>query len=244
MSKEKGKRFDTSHDSDYDFDIEPDPDAASAVPIGFDFEVTSRPMSKKGRQAAAKAAAKAAEEAEQKAAADATKRVVEERQRLLTLFPQFAPKPVLPTPRPSVTCETCGAPKPEGAVGWRESTLGFSSKGICPACFRQANAHRFAPPKLVWLDQPDSLSVWRDKLVEKSSKKTDSPNDMLKARLQGLSTLRPMSLNARKKLLMQTMRELTMEKLKEKEKDKKDKKGGTRRKSKSKSKSKSRRKST
>jgi len=191
-------------------------------------------------------AAKAAKEAEQKAAAEATKRVVEERQRLFTLFPQFASKPVLPTPRPSVTCETCGAPKLEGAVGWRESTLGFSSKGICPACFRQANAHRFAPPKLVWLDQPDSLSVWRDKLVEKSSKKTDSPNDMLKARLQGLSTLRPMSLNARKKLLMQTMRELTMEKLKEKknEKDKKDKKGGTRRKSKSESKSKSRRKST
>lgn len=59
---------------------------------------------------------------------------------------------------------------------------------------------------------------------------------MLKARLQGLSTLRPVSLDAREKLLMQSMRELTMKKLKQ------NKKGGTRRKSKSKSKS--RRKST
>lgn len=103
MSKEKGKRFDMSHVSEYEFDIEPDPDAASATPNGFDFvEITSRPMSKKNRKAAEAAAAKAAIEAQQKAEAEARKRVVEERQRLLTLFPQFAPKPVLPTPRPSV----------------------------------------------------------------------------------------------------------------------------------------------
>ena len=237
MSKKKGKRVvtsnDSDYDSDYDFDIEPDPDAASAVPIGFDFEVTSRPMSKKNRKVAEAAAAKAAKEAAKKEQQKAAAEAAAARLKLFTMFPDLAPKPVLPTPRPSVTCETCGAPKPEGAVGWRESTLGFSSKGICPACFRQANAHRSAP-KLVWVDQPDTLSVWRDNLVKKSSETTNSPNDMLKARLQGLSTLRPVSLDARKKLLMQSMRELTMKKLKE------DKKGGTRRKSKSKSKSKSR----
>jgi hypothetical protein len=233
MSKEKGKRFDTGFDDDNYDDVHSVASAASsasAAPTGFDFVITSKPMSKKNRKVAEASAAKAAEEARQKASQQALKDAAERRQKLFTLFPQFAPKPPPPR-RPSVTCEKCGAPKPEGAVGWRESSLGFSSQGTCPKC---AVPRPRPIPKLVWLDQPDALSVWQHQLVEKSSKTTDSPGDKHKARMHSLSTLRPSSLDAREKLLMQTMKSKLMSKLKQKPK------GGTRRKSKSKSKSKSR----
>ena len=230
MSKQKGKRFDTSHVLDYAFDDDPEPasSAASAASAGFDFEITKRPLSKKNRKVSEALAAKAAEEAAKKEAAEAANKMAEHRQKLFTMFPQLAPKQPPPPPRPSVTCETCGAPKPEGAVGWRESELGFTSYGICPKCASKVKPGRRKSPVLVWLDQPDELSVLRDELEHKAS-----PNDKDKALIHGLSTLRPSSLNAKNQLLMQPMKELTMKKLKQ------DKKGGTRRKSKSKTKSKS-----
>lgn len=237
MSKEKGKRFDTRYDSDDAFDNDPEPasSAASAASAGFDFEITKRPLSKKNRKVAEALAAKAAEEAAKKEAAEAAKKMAERRQKLFAMFPQLAPKPPPLPPRPSVTCETCGAPKPEGAVGWRESELGFTSYGICPNCASKVKPRRRKSPVLVWLDQPDELSVLRDKLVQKVS--NTSPNDKDKELIHGLSTLRPSSLNARKQLLMQPIKASLMVKLKKKPH------GGTRRKSKSKSKSKTKSKS-
>jgi hypothetical protein len=137
--------------------------ASGAPQFDFDFEVTGKPMSSKKQRAATKAAAEAAAKAGAEAAQQELKDAAKRRQQLYEQFPWMAPNQPRPPRLPSITCEICHAEKPEGAIDWKESTLGFSSQGICPKCAPMAKPLN-RNPTLVWdFTKPDEFSHRRMK---------------------------------------------------------------------------------
>ena len=226
-----------------------DPRNASGAALGDFFVLSEKPTSKKERKKEADAtqATKAAA-----AAAAAAAKEANMARRLSHMLTSSSPSAWSPSALPAVTCETCRAAKPEGDLGWKESTLGFSSQGICPKCAPMAK-QLSRNPKLVWSPRPDILSAWHAKLINASHKFATTP-DALKAKIVASSAFyNPLSSEERLRQVRHGMRKKLIENLATppegmhltpaemiKLKESMDKRGGTRRKSKSKSKSKSR----
>lgn len=231
-------------------DSSDDPRKASGA--AFSGDLFALPTSKKERQKAA--AAKEAATAAAAAAAAAAKGA--NMARRLSHMLTSSPSSWSPSALPAVTCETCKRPKLEGDLGWKESTLGFSSQGICPVCARVAKPLS-QNPKLMWdTRKPDILSARHAKLTKASHKFATTP-DALKAKIVASSALyNPLSHEERLRQVRHGMREKLIEMLATppegmhltpaemiKLKESMDKRGGTRRKSKSKSRTKSKSKS-
>lgn len=236
----------------FGYDEPSEPRNASGAALG-DFFVLGKKTSKKERKKEADATK--ATEAAAAAAAAAAKEANMARRLSLMLTSSSSPSAWSPSALPAVTCETCRAAKPEGALGWKESTWGFSSQGICPKCAPMAKPLR-RNPKLVWSPRPDILSARHAKLIKASHKFATTPN-ALKAKIVASSALyNPLSREERLRQVRHGMREKLIEMLATPPEGmhwtpaemiklikSMDKRGGTRRKSKSKSKSRTKSKS-